>query len=198
MSAATSTRVFSVALRTWLVSLLILGVMYPLGVTLIARVAFSDRAGGSIITSPDGTVLGSGLIGQEFSSDRYFHGRPSAAGDGYDAMASGGSNLGPTSAELARTLRARAEEALAREPGLEAGAIPVDMIAASASGLDPDISPANALAQVPRVARARGVVEDEVRSLVLSMVRGRDLGFVGEPRVNVLELNLALDGIDTP
>jgi K+-transporting ATPase ATPase C chain len=198
MSASTSTRVFSVALRTWLVSLLILGVMYPLGVTLIARAAFPDHAGGSVITSPDGTVRGSALIGQEFSSDRYFHGRPSAAGDGYDAMASGGSNLGPTSAELASTLRARAKETLAREPGLEAGTIPADMIAASASGLDPDISPANALAQVPRVARARGMAARDLRALVLSSVRGRDLGFVGEPRVNVLELNLALDAIETP
>jgi K+-transporting ATPase ATPase C chain len=182
----------------WLVSLLILGVMYPLGVTLIARIGLPDRAGGSIITSPDGTVLGSALIGQEFLSARYFHGRPSAAGDGYDAMNSGGSNLGPTSAELARTLRARAEEALVREPGLAAGAIPADMIAASASGLDPDISPANALAQVPRVARARGMAARDLRALVLSSVRGRDLGFVGEPRVNVLELNLALDAIETP
>lgn len=198
MSAATSTRVFNVAIRSWLVSLLILGVVYPLCVTLITRVVFPNRAGGSIITSRDGTVVGSALIGQKFFSDRYFHGRPSAAGDGYDAMASGGSNLGPTSAELARTLRARAEEALAREPGLEARAIPADMIAASASGLDPDISPANALAQVTRVARAREAGEDEVRALVLSMVRGRELGFIGEPRVNVLELNLALDGIETP
>jgi len=198
MSTTTSTRVFSVALRSWLVSLLILGVLYPLGMTLLARVAFPDRAGGSLVTSPDGTVVGSTLIGQEFSSEGYFHGRPSAAGDGYDAMASGGSNLGPTSAELARTLRERAAEALVREPGLEAGAIPADMIAASASGLDPDISPANALAQVPRVARARGMAEDDVRALVLSLVRGRDLGFIGEPRVNVLAINLALDGIETP
>jgi len=198
MSAATSRRVFSVAIRSWLVSLLVLGVLYPLGVTWMARAALPDRAGGSIITSPDGTVLGSALIGQEFSSDRYFHGRPSAAGDGYDATASGGSNLGPTSAELATTLRARAAEALVREPGLETSVIPADMITASASGLDPDISPANALAQVPRVARVRGMAEDDLRALVLSMVRRRDLGFIGEPRVNVLELNLALDGIETP
>jgi K+-transporting ATPase ATPase C chain len=191
-------RVFSVALRTWLVSFLVLGVLYPVFITVIARVALPIQAGGSLVTTADGTVVGSALIGQEFTSEEYFHARPSAAGEGYDAMASGGSNLGPTSAVLAQTLRDRADAALEREPGLADGAIPVDMLTASASGLDPHISPANALAQVPRVARAREMEEDELRTLVLSMVRGRDLGFVGEPRVNVLEINMALDGTRTP
>lgn len=198
MSAQTPFRVFAVAVKTWLVCLVVLGIAYPLLVTGIAQLALPEPAGGSIVTAPDGAAVGSRLIGQAFISTRYFHGRPSAAGEGYDAMASGGSNLGPTSARLAETIGARAETALRQEPGLEHGRIPADMLTASASGLDPDISPANALAQVPRVARARGLDEDAVRRLVLSMVRGRDLGLIGEPRVNVLELNLALDGMGTP
>ena len=197
MSGPKPLRVFIVAIRTWVVGFLVLGLAYPLLVTGIAQLALPEPAGGSLVTAADGTVVGSRLIGQAFSSEGYFHGRPSAAGEGYDAMASGGSNLGPTSALLAETLAERADAALRREPGLERGLIPADMLTASASGLDPDISPANALAQVPRVAEARGLTEDEVRQLVFSMVRERDLGIIGEPRVNVLELNMALDGIGT-
>jgi len=191
-------RIFSVAIRLWLIGFVVLGLGYPLLVTGAARLALPANSGGSLITREDGVVIGSRLVGQSFSSDRYFHGRPSAAGEGYDALASGGSNLGPTSAELAQTLAARAEEALQREPGLEHGSIPADMITASGSGLDPHISPATALAQVARVAHARGLAEDEVNRLVVSLVRGRDLGLIGEPRVNVLELNVALDEIERP
>jgi len=193
MSTQAPVRVFSVAIRTWVVTLLVLGLAYPLAMTGIARVLFPVKAGGSMVSAADGTVVGSALIGQSFTSARYFRSRPSVAGEGYDALRSGGSNLGPTSAVLAATLGERAEEVVARDPGLEPGSIPADMITASASGLDPEISPANALAQVERVSAVRGLQEDEVRYLVLSLVRGRDLGFIGEPRVNVLELNMALD-----
>lgn len=193
MSTQAPVRIFSVAIRMWVATLLVLGLAYPLAVTGIARVLFPAGAGGSMVSSADGTLVGSALVGQSFTSARYFQSRPSAAGEGYDAMRSGGSNLGPTSNVLAATLGRRAEQTLERNPGLEPGSIPADMITASASGLDPEISPANALAQVQRVSAVRGLQEDEVRNLVLSLVRGRDLGFIGEPRVNLLELNMALD-----
>lgn len=190
-------RILVTAVRMWLVALLALGLAYPLVITGMARVLMPSNAQGSLLDAGDGADVGSRLIGQEFESERYFHGRPSAAGAGYDPMRSGASNLGPASADLAAVLADRAEAAIASEPGLVRGEIPADMVTSSASGLDPDISPANALAQVPRVARARGLGEDDVRQLVMSRVTGRDLGFIGEPRVNVLELNIALDGIET-
>ncbi|HSC91361.1 MAG TPA: K(+)-transporting ATPase subunit C [Gaiellaceae bacterium] len=164
------------------------GLAYPLAVTGAAQVAFADRANGSLL-SRDGEVVGSRLIGQEFSGARYFHPRPSAAGAGYDAMASGPSNLGPTNPRLLESVRKR-RAAYRRENGAVA---PVDALTASASGLDPHISPANARRQAARVAAARGLGLPAVLSLVGEHTDGRSLGFLGEPGVNVLELNLALD-----
>ena len=180
-----------------MLTFVVLGVAYPLIVTGVARVAFPHQAAGSLVHSDTGEIVGSELIGQTFVSDGYFHSRPSAAGKGYDAMASGGSNLGPTSKVLSDQLHERAGAALATEVGLGRGSIPADMITASGSGLDPDISPANAQAQAARVARARGLGLAQVQQLIEQHVRGRDLGIIGEPRVNVLELNLALDALRT-
>ncbi len=188
-------RAFIVALRLAVLSLLVTGILYPLVVTGVAQAVFGARANGSFVTA-GGRVVGSSLIGQRFTSDRYFHGRPSAAGaDGYDAMSSGASNLGPTSQELASQVSSRVAEVVAANPGAERGGVPVDLVTASGSGLDPDISPDSAYLQVARVAQARGLSEDVVRDLVAGQTRGRQLGFLGEPRVNVLELNLALDAL---
>lgn len=177
----------------------ITGIAYPLAVTGIAQIAFKDKAGGSLIEK-DGTVIGSSLIGQSFvDSDTgatlpgYFRSRPSAAGSGYDASASSGSNLGPTNPALFE--RVAADVVIIRdENGLAAGAeIPVDLVTTSASGLDPDISPASADLQIARVAQQRGITEDQVRAIVKQYTSDRTLGILGEPRVNVLEVNLALD-----
>jgi potassium-transporting ATPase KdpC subunit len=180
-----------IAVRLAVVTMVIMGILYPLAMTGIAQVAFHDKANGSLIKQ-DGQVVGSKYIGQQFAGPQYFHPRPSAAGDGYDAMASGASNLGPTSATLIDRVRSAVAQVLAENPGL-AGDVPVDMVTASGSGLDPDISPANTEAQVARVAAARNMSEDDVRLLVDENTAGRDLGFLGEKRVNVLKLNLALD-----
>jgi K+-transporting ATPase ATPase C chain len=173
---------------------LLTGFAFPLVITGLARIVFPRQAAGSLI-SQGGRVVGSDLIGQSFSSPRYFHARPSAAGNGYDASASGGTNLGPTSARLIRDVQQLAA-AYRRENGLAASApLPADAVTRSASGLDPHISPASAECQVSRVAWARGMSEAEVRRLVQAHTEGRQLGILGEPRVNVLRLNLALDGV---
>jgi potassium-transporting ATPase KdpC subunit len=179
------------AILLTIVFIVVTGIIYPGIVTAVAKVVFPNQARGSLV-SVNGQVTGSRLIGQQFSEPWYFHPRPSAAGDGYDATASGGTNKGPTDRKLADTLIAGAI-ARAESAGVPKGKIPTDMATASASGLDPHISPANALFQVARVAAARGVDSSQVRDLAISYVESRQFGFLGEPRVNVLALNLALD-----
>ncbi|MCU0224816.1 MAG: potassium-transporting ATPase subunit KdpC [Acidobacteria bacterium] len=174
---------------------IVTGVIYPLVVTGIGRLVFPRAAAGSLIER-DGRVVGSRLIGQPFDDPRYFWGRPSATGPiAYNAAASAGSNLGPTNPARIEAVRARVEALRAADPG-QAAPIPIDLVTASGSGLDPDISPAAAAFQVPRVARSRGLDEDIVRQVVAAATRERDLGLLGEPRVNVLALNLALDERD--
>jgi len=182
-----------IALRTTLVFTLITGVAYPLIVTALAKGLFRHQADGSLLQS-GGKTAGSEWIGQRFTKPGYFHGRPSAAGnDGYDGLSSGGSNLGPTSQKLADRTTDDIKKFRAENPGFT-GALPPDAVTASGSGLDPHISPETAEAQVARVAAARGMSADAVRRLVAAHTEGRQLGFLGEPRVNVLQLNLALDG----
>jgi K+-transporting ATPase ATPase C chain len=170
------------------------GLVYPAVMTGVAQIAFKDRADGSLV-EVGGTFVGSSLIGQQWKGDRWFYGRPSAIDD--DASTSSGSNLGPNSKVLASAIEDRAAAIVKLEgpysPGLTVAEIPVDLLAASASGLDPDVSEAAALLQVPRIAAVRGLSESQVRALVEDRVEGRQLGFLGLPRVNVLELNLALE-----
>jgi len=175
-----------------LVLCVITGFIYPGVVTGLAQVLFPRQANGSLVRV-NGRVVGSALIGQPFTKPEYFHPRPSAAGNGYDATASSGTNKGPTDAKLADTLIAQAVNDAVTNDGAVKGHVPSDMATASASGLDPDISPANAFLQVARVAHARGVDSARVRALVDAHVQGRQFGFFGEPRVNVLLLNIALD-----
>ncbi len=171
---------------------ILVGVIYPFLMAGLSRVFFQGQANGSLIRV-QGQVVGSSLIGQNFTKPQYFHPRPSAAGSGYDAASSGGTNLGPTSARLLTNTLAQAM-AIRKEDGLPPNyVLPADAVSTSASGLDPDISPAYADLQVPRVARMRGISQARVRALVRHYTSGRDLGVLGEPRVNVLELNLALD-----
>jgi K+-transporting ATPase ATPase C chain len=200
----TTLRQANVALRAMLVFTVVLGLGYTLLITGIGQLILPWQANGSVVTSSDGKAVGSALIGQSFgepSKDgsgaplpQYFQSRPSAAGTGYDAGASGGSNYGPENSDLVSAIKDRIA-AIAAFDHIDPSAIPADAVTASASGLDPHISPAYALLQVPRVAAARGVSEQTVRALVESRIQARDLGFLGEPRVNVLELNLALDAL---
>jgi K+-transporting ATPase ATPase C chain len=198
MASARSTfRSTGVAIRLTLLSTVVLGIAYPLAVFGVGQAAFHDQANGSMVTSSDGTVVGSSLIGQSFdgsggASAKWFQSRPSAAGEkGYDANASSGSNLGPNNPDLLQAVRER-REAVAKADGVPVSSVPADAVTASGSGLDPDISPEYAKQQVSRVASARGLSEATVRKLVDEHTESRQLGFLGEPVVNVLELNLAL------
>jgi potassium-transporting ATPase KdpC subunit len=180
-----------VALWFTLVTTVMFGVLYPLAITGLAQAFFPDRANGQLLEK-NGKVVGSRIIGQSFIGPGYFRSRPSNAGTGYDATASGGSNLGPTNKTLLERVKGDVEKARAENPN---SSIPVDLVTASGSGLDPEISPAAAEFQLPRVARERGMKEEDVRALVQKHTKGRDWGFLGEPRVNVLELNLDLDSV---
>ena len=179
-------------LRMMLVMTVLTGLLYPLAVTGLCQVFFRDEANGSLITV-NGQVIGSELIGQNFTKPEYFQPRPSAAGnDGYDATASGGSNLGPTNKKLIDRVQASVDKFHKENPGYSRP-IPADLLTTSGSGLDPHISPASAEAQAERVGKARGASADQIRTMIASHTEGRDLGFLGEPRVNVLQLNLELD-----
>jgi len=196
MASVRSTfRSTGVAIRLTLLATVVLGVAYPLAVWGVGQAAFHDQANGSMVTDSSGKVVGSSLIGQSFdgtTADRWFQSRPSAAGEkGYDANASSGSNLGPSNPDLLTAVEER-RAAVAKADGVSAADVPADAVTASGSGLDPDISPEYALQQVSRVASARGLSEAAVRALVDEHTEARQLGFLGEPVVNVLELNLAL------
>jgi K+-transporting ATPase ATPase C chain len=184
-------------IRGAVVSTLVLAVvccgLYPLIVFGISQLLFREQANGSLIVSADGSVRGSKLLGQAFSEAKYFHPRPSAAGNGYDAASSGGSNLGPTSQKLKDAIQDRITAYRAENGLSETEAVPADAVTASGSGLDPHISLQNAELQIPRVVKARGVAEERVRELIRQNTNGRDFGVFGEPGVNVLQLNRALD-----
>lgn len=184
-----------IALRTTIVTLLLTGLVYPFVMTGLAQILFPWRANGSLVRDDKGQIVGSELIAQEFVNPAYFRPRPSAAGEkGYDATSSSGSNLGPTSKKLQDRISDDIERLRAETENPEAsGSIPAELVTASASGLDPHLSPAAMLWQVPRVAKARGVAPDRIKAVVNANVEGRTLGILGEPRVNVLLVNLALD-----
>jgi K+-transporting ATPase ATPase C chain len=173
------------------VSIVVLGLIYPIVLTLISELIFPNQANGSYVTVA-GKVVGSDIIGQLWTKPQYFHGRPSAAGKGYDPTSTGGTNLGPTSQKLIDATRVTIA-AVRKENPRATGPVPMDLVTSSASGIDPDISPAAAYYQAGRVATARGIDIDRVRGIVAAHIHPRELGFLGEPRVNVLELNLALD-----
>lgn len=198
-TARASLRTSAVAVRAMIVLTLVLGVGYTLLISLVG-LALPAQANGSLLRDAEGQLVGSSLIGQSFTDadgaalPQYFQSRPSAAGDGYDAAASSGSNLGPNNADLVAAIEER-RTAIADREGVDVSDVPADAVTASASGLDPHISPAYAELQVDRVAAERGLSDAEVRDLVAAHTAGRDLGFLGEPRVNVVELNAALDGL---
>jgi potassium-transporting ATPase KdpC subunit len=181
--------VWGTSIRFTIVTALLLGILYPLFITGVAKAIFPHKASGSLVLK-NGQVIGSELIAQSFTSDSYFHPRPSAAGNGYDATASGGSNLAQSNIKLAQRIQGDIDKLQAANGGKP---VPIDMVTTSASGLDPDVTPDNAYYQLPRVAKARGMSEDALRSLIAQHTQGRQYGVFGEPRVNVLELNLALD-----
>jgi K+-transporting ATPase ATPase C chain len=183
--------VWRTSIRYTLVTTLLLGLGYPLLLTGIAGVLFPHKAAGSLILR-NGQVIGSTLIAQSFTSDRYFHPRPSAAGNGYDATSSGGTNLAQSNAKLAQRIQGDIDKLSQENPGKP---VPIDMVTTSGSGLDPDITPDNAYFQAPRVAKARGLSESAVRTLIEKDIEQRQLGLFGEPRVNVLALNLDLDNL---
>ena len=179
-----------------LITAILLGIGYPLLITGLAHVLFPKQAAGELITR-NGEVIGSQLIGQTFTGDNYFHSRPSAAGTGYDAGASSGSNLGPTSKALIDSIEERTQAIITTEQNGSTAPVPIDLVTASGSGLDPDISPAAAYYQVPRIAHQRHLSEATLTQLVANHTTERQFGLLGEPRVNVLELNLALDDLTT-
>ncbi|MBV8674468.1 MAG: potassium-transporting ATPase subunit KdpC [Acidobacteriaceae bacterium] len=181
--------ILKIAIRFTVITTILLGLVYPLAMTGIAHVLWRDKADGQLITK-NGQVIGSAIIGQSFTGDRYFHGRISAAGNGYDAANSSGSNLALSNKKLVDRINGDVASYEKSNPGEP---VPIDLVTASGSGLDPDITPAAALYQVHRVADARHMSDDSVRQLVIGHVQGRQFGVLGEPRVNVLELNLALD-----
>lgn len=183
------TRNLLIAVLMTIATTILLGLVYPLAMTAIAQAIFPDKANGQLVMR-EGRVIGSRIIGESFSSPGYFHGRPSAAGTGYDAANSAGTNLGPTSRKLVDAVKTAVAAAQKENPSAP---VPIDLVTSSASGLDPHLSPAAALFQAPRVAAARRASEADVRRLVGAHIEPRQFGFLGEPRVNVLELNLALD-----
>lgn len=185
-----------VAIRYTVVTTILLGILYPLVVTGLAQLTMRNQANGQLVIR-GGQVVGSAILAQGFTSPKYFHPRPSVAGNGFDATSSGASNLGPTNKKLIDRVEGDVAAWHKQDPGA-AGDVPIGLVTTSASGLDPDISPADALYQVPMVAAARHLPEAAVRALVEQHVEGRQFGLLGEPRVNVLELNLALDGVGTP
>ena len=182
--------VWSTSIRFTLVTTVMLGLAYPLAITGIAGTLFPHQAAGSLILR-DGKVIGSSLLAQSFTSDKYFHPRPSAAGNGYDATSSGGSNLAQSNAKLVTRIQGDIDKLAAKNQGKP---VPIDLVTTSGSGLDPDVTPDAAYYQVARVAKARGLSEDTLNKLVSAHVTPRTLGLLGEPRVNILQLNLDLDG----
>ena len=188
-AATVSHSIWRTSIRFTLLTTLIFGILYPLAITGLAGTLFPHKAAGSLILK-DGQIIGSELIAQSFTSDRYFHPRPSAAGNGYDATSSGGSNLAQSNAKLVQRIQGDIDKLAAQNPGHP---VPIDAVTTSGSGLDPDITPDNANFQAPRIAKARGLSETQVGQLIDQHTAGRTLGLLGEPRVNVLELNLALD-----
>ena len=184
----------TISILMTLVTTILLGLIYPLAMTAVSQLLFRDKANGQLIVR-DGKVIGSRIIGQPFTGPAYFHSRPSAAGNGYDAANSAGTNLGPTNQKLIERVKQDASALHAENPGQP---VPVDLVTTSASGLDPEITPAAAYFQVPRVARERHVSEEQLRAIVRAHIQARQLGVLGEPRVNVLELNLALVEAQVP